>query len=385
MKKIVLLGATGSVGRSTISLIDDNKQDFELIGVCCQKNIDAMRKIISSHPSIRFCYIESKEGTEILKKEFPSVVFYNQEEGILKLLEDSSCDLLVNALVGFAGLVPTVKALELNLDVALANKETLVVGGELINKLLKEHPLSHLYPIDSEHVALSKCLKAKKDTDVLRLILTASGGSFRDLSREELQNVTVEDALKHPSWSMGDKITIDSATMINKGFEIIEAHYLFGIPEERIDVLLHDESVIHSMIECSDHSFVADLGIADMRIPISYALYGESYHHNNLPSLDLEKMQTLHFRKLDNKRYPGLDLARRALKTKGTLPCVLNAANEACNLAFRTNKLKFNRIETIIEKVMDSHRIIDNPTLDDLIYVNSWAYQEAWRLIEEEM
>lgn len=385
MKKIVLLGATGSVGRSTISLIDDNKQDFELIGVCCQKNIDAMRKIISSHPSIHFCYIESQEGTEILKKEFPSVVFYNQEEGILKLLEDSSCDLLVNALVGFAGLLPTVKAIELNLDVALANKETLVVGGELINKLLKEHPLSHLYPIDSEHVALSKCLKAKKDTDVLRLILTASGGSFRDLSREELQNVTVEDALKHPSWSMGDKITIDSATMINKGFEIIEAHYLFGIPEERIDVLLHDESVIHSMIECSDHSFVADLGIADMRIPISYAIYGECYHHNDLPSLDLEKMQTLHFRKLDNKRYPGLSLARRALKTKGTLPCVLNAANEACNLAFRTNKLKFNRIEAIIEKVMDSHRIIDNPTLEDLVYVNSWAYQEAWRLIEEEM
>ncbi len=383
MRKLILLGATGSIGSSTISIIDENAQDFKLVAVACKSNLPKMRDILLKHSDITKCYIESEENRQILEREFPNVVFYHGKKGIINMIIESEGDLIVNALVGFAGLEPTITALENNKDVALANKESLVVGGELINRLLNEKPNLHLYPIDSEHVALQKCLRGHQKEDILRLIITASGGSFRDLKREELKDVTVEMALKHPSWEMGAKITIDSATMLNKGFEIIEAHYLFNIPEEKIDVLIHDESVIHSLIEYKDHSLKADLGIADMRIPIAYALYGSEYHFNELKSLDLSQLGTLHFRKLEVNRYPGLELARRALRVKGTLPCVLNAANEACNLAFREGKLPFYQIEEIIEKVMNSHRIIDNPTLEDLIYTNTWAYQEALSLIEE--
>ena len=277
--------------------------------------------------------------------------------------------MVVNALVGFVGFVPSVYTLKNNIDLALANKESLVVGGEIIKNLLKATN-AKLYPIDSEHVALSKCLQGKRKKEIKRLVITASGGSFRDYSRDELVNVTKKDALNHPSWVMGEKITIDSATMMNKGFEVIEAKYLFDLPLEKIDILLHDESVIHSLVEFVDNSYLADLGPADMKIPIAHALYEEKRKKINTKTLNLEEMGTLHFRKMDLNRYHCVDFALKAIKIGGTLPTVLNASNEEAVYAFLEGKIKFLEIEEIISYCLNSHRVIDNPTVEDIIYVD---------------
>ena len=369
MKKICLLGSTGSIGRQTIEIINDNIKDFSLVGVSCGKNINELRKILLSNKNIKFACVQDEENISLLEEEFKDVTFYYGDEGLIKLIDSSSCDMVVNALVGFVGFIPSVHTISKNIDLALANKESLVVGGELINDLLKKST-SKLYPIDSEHVALAKCLKGKKKKEIKRLVITASGGSFRDLSREELTNVTKEDALKHPSWSMGEKITIDSATMMNKGFEIIEAKHLFNLPLKKIDVLLHDESVIHSLVEFVDNSYLADLGPADMKVPISYALYEGKRQKINTKVLKLEEMGTLHFRKLDLKRYPCIEYALRSIKTGGTLPCVLNASNEEAVYAFLRNEISFLEIEEIINLMISSHRVIDNPTIEDIVYID---------------
>ena len=369
MKKICLLGSTGSIGRQTIEIINDNIKDFSLVGVSCGKNINELRKILLSNKNIKFACVQDEENISLLEEEFKDVTFYYGDEGLIKLIDSSSCDMVVNALVGFVGFIPSVHTISKNIDLALANKESLVVGGELINDLLKKST-SKLYPIDSEHVALAKCLKGKKKKEIKRLVITASGGSFRDLSREELTNVTIEDALKHPSWSMGEKITIDSATMMNKGFEIIEAKHLFNLPLKKIDVLLHDESVIHSLVEFVDNSYLADLGPADMKVPISYALYEGKRQKINTKVLKLEEMGTLHFRKLDLKRYPCIEYALRSIKTGGTLPCVLNASNEEAVYAFLRNEISFLEIEEIINLMISSHRVIDNPTIEDIVYID---------------
>ena len=371
MKKICLLGSTGSIGSQTIELINENPKDFSLVAVSCGKNIELFRKILANNKNIKWACVQLENDYLVLKEEFKNINFYYGDEGLLELLQDcyKSIDLVVNALVGFAGFLPSVRTLELNTDLALANKESLVVGGEIINRILKTTN-AKLYPIDSEHVALAKCLKGKKKTEIKRLILTASGGSFRDLSREELAHVTKEDALKHPSWSMGAKITIDSATMMNKGIEVIEAKYLFNLPVDKIDILLHDESVIHSLVEFVDNSYLADLGPADMKVPIAYALYQKERKKITTRSLNLEDLGTLHFRKLDLKRYPCISYALKAIKQGGTLPCVLNASNEEAVYAFLEGKISFIEIEEIINMMLDSHRVISDPMIDDIVYVD---------------
>ena len=371
MKKICLLGSTGSIGSQTIELINENPKDFSLVAVSCGKNIELFRKILANNKNIKWACVQLENDYLVLKEEFKNINFYYGDEGLLELLQDcyKSIDLVVNALVGFAGFLPSVRTLELNTDLALANKESLVVGGEIINRILKTTN-AKLYPIDSEHVALAKCLKGKKKTEIKRLILTASGGSFRDLSREELAHVTKENALKHPSWSMGAKITIDSATMMNKGFEVIEAKYLFNLPVDKIDILLHDESVIHSLVEFVDNSYLADLGPADMKVPIAYALYQKERKKITTRSLNLEDLGTLHFRKLDLKRYPCISYALKAIKQGGTLPCVLNASNEEAVYAFLEGKISFIEIEEIINMMLDSHRVISDPMIDDIVYVD---------------
>ena len=371
MKKICLLGATGSIGSQTIELINENDKDFSLVALSCGKNIELFRKILISNKDVRYACVQLEKDYFLLKEEFKDIKFYYGDEGLLQLIQDcSNCvDLVVNALVGFAGFLPSVRTLELNIDLALANKESLVVGGEIINNLLKKNT-AKLYPIDSEHVALAKCLKGKKKKEIKRLILTASGGSFRDLSREELKKVTKEDALKHPSWSMGEKITIDSATMMNKGFEVIEAKYLFNLPISKIDILLHDESVIHSLVEFVDNSYLADLGPADMKVPISYSLYQKERKEIKTKTLNLEDLGTLHFRKLDLNRYPCISYALNAIKVGGSLPCVLNASNEEAVYAFLEGKISFIEIEEIINMMLESHRVISNPTIEDIVYVD---------------
>ena len=368
-RKICLLGITGSIGRSTIDILKEHEDEFELISCSGFSNLKALKECIRLIPSIKYIYFSSTYIEE-LKKEYPYIYFYSEHDGFDKFLSQANYDLIINALVGFIGLKPTLYAISHNIDIALANKESLVVAGELINDLLKKHPLSHLYPIDSEHVALLKCLKGRDLKDVHSLVLTASGGPFKDLSREQLKGVTLKDALHHPSWVMGDKITIDSATMVNKGLEIIEAYHLFHVKKDQIRVLLHDESYIHSLIEMKDGSYVVDIGPHDMKIPISYALFKNSYQRVNVKPLSLEDVATLHFRKLDEDRFPSLRLARYALDKLGSLPCVFNGANEEVNLAFREGRIEFYRIEEVIEMVMNKHQVKKDLSYDELAFIH---------------
>jgi 1-deoxy-D-xylulose-5-phosphate reductoisomerase len=273
---------------------------------------------------------------------------------------------LVNALVGIVGLLPTVRAIEIKRTIALANKETLVVAGDIINELLRIHGVE-LYPIDSEHSAIWQCLRGEDHKTISKLIITASGGSFRDYVRSHLESVTVEEALSHPNWSMGDKITIDSATMMNKGFEVIEAHHLFHLPPEAIETVIHRESIIHSMVEFTDHSIIAQLSDHDMHLPISYALFYPQRRENQVQSLNWTKLKQLTFSDVSFTRYPCLGCAYDALKRGGNAPAILNAANEAAVDLFLKRKISFLEIETIVGQAIQNNPWIDKPTLDELL------------------
>ena len=384
MERLVLLGATGSIGSSTIDIINQNIEEFELVGVSCGDNITRLKEILNENKFIKYVTVKNEEDRICLKKEYPSIEFFCKDEGLINLIDVSKPTMVVNALVGFVGFLPSLHTIENDIDLALANKESLVVGGELINKALLSHPKSHLYPIDSEHVAIAKCLQNSDEKEVKRIVITASGGPFRDLDKNDLKNVTLEQALKHPSWSMGKKITIDSATMMNKGFEVIEAYHLFHIGLDRITILIQDESTIHSLVEFNDNSFLADIGPSDMRVPIAHSLYRGKRHSISSRTLDIESLSTLHFRRFDEDKYPCGKFALDALKQGGTMPCVLNGANEEAVYAFLKKKIEFIEISKIVEQVMNQHRIIDNPTKEDLVYVNNWARKIAGNLIEKE-
>ena len=378
MKRIVLLGASGSIGLQTIDVVEQHPDEFEIVGLSVGKNIDVLREILKRLSVYSVC-VQNESDLPQLKEDFPDISFLSGEEGLEKLVTVEDYDVLVNALVGFVGLNPTYKAIETGHDIALANKETLVVGGDLIMPLAKEKKV-HIYPIDSEHSAIFQCIQGAYPKDIERLIITASGGSFRSKSREELENVTVEEALAHPNWSMGEKITIDSATMMNKGFEVMEAHHLFNMPYEKIQVVMHDESIIHSMVEFKDHAVLAQLGTPDMRIPIQYALsWPRRYELNTGEPLDLTKVQTLHFHEADEERYPLLALAYEVGRRQGTLPAVMNGANEEANLAFREGKIKFLDIEdAVINAVYQVGRDEVN-SIEDL----KKADQEARKYVQE--
>jgi 1-deoxy-D-xylulose-5-phosphate reductoisomerase len=369
MKKVTILGSTGSIGSQTLEVIEENTSDFEVVGVTCGHNIAKFRNILNKFSSIKFACCEEKEDYEVLSKEYPNLTFYYGDEGLISIIKASKPNLVVNALVGFAGFIPSLTVIEEGIDLALSNKESLVVGGDLINEALAKSK-SHLYAIDSEHTALGKCLEGHSKEEVKYLVITASGGSLRDLPKEELKNVTVEKALKHPSWSMGKKITIDSATMMNKGFEVLEAMHLFHYPLEQIKILLHDESLIHSLVEFVDNSFSAEIGPNDMKTSISYALYGNTRHKVKTKELDLSLLSGLHFRKLDLDFYPCLKLAFRAIKEGGSSPCVLNAANEWAVYAFLDKKISYLDIAKYVEIALDKFKIIAHPTKDDLVLLN---------------
>ena len=381
MMKILLLGASGSIGEQTLDILKHDPKHFVLEGFSVGKRVYKIDSILTDFPTVKHIVVQNEEDYLSLKDKYPHINFYYGDQGLIDIIDNCKCDMMVNALVGFVGLVPTVHALKNNIDVALSNKEAIVVGGEILKQILKTSK-AKIYPIDSEHVAIDKCLKGNK-SDLKRIILTASGGSFRHLTREQLKDVTVEEALKHPSWSMGNKITIDSATMMNKGFEMIEAYYLFDVPMHKIDIVLHDESKVHSLIECKDGSFVADIGPSDMRIPIAYALYKKKRKAKPSSTLALKDFMTFHFHEFDEKRFPCVTFAKKALKHKGTMPAVLNAANEEAVYAFLNKEISFLEIEKIIETCMNSHRVIDNPTLEDLVYVDKITRQEVRRLIKE--
>ena len=380
MKNLVLLGASGSIGRQTIDVVLQHPDLFAVRALSVGRNIGQLRKILKDVPVDQVC-VQNPEDARLLKTEYPSVEFLSGDEGLDILAQRNDYDVLVNALVGFAGFSPTLKAIESGHDVALANKETLVVGGQLIYDALKKHGRS-LYPIDSEHSAIFQCLQGNRKKDVRRLIITASGGAFRRLSRDQLTDVTAADALAHPNWSMGDKITIDSATMMNKGFEVTEAHWLFDMDYDRIDVLMHDESVVHSMVEFIDHSVMAQMGAPDMRLPIQYALsWPERFELQQDEPLDLAAIGTLHFRSPDYERFPLLKLAYEAGKKGGNLDAVMNAANEAANLAFREGKIPFLMIEDIIISAVRDAAFSEVKCVEDLLEADRFGREYAEEMI----
>ncbi len=352
MKDVFIVGVTGSIGTQTLDIIRQYNNEFNLVGIGIGNNIELGKKIIEEfRPKI----ISIKNKCDLNLSYQPEI--YYGDEGLLKVASYKTERemIFVNSLVGISGLLPTVYAIKARKNIALANKETLVVAGDIINFLVKEYNVS-LLPIDSEHSAILECLKGENKNDIKNLIITASGGSFRNKTREELINVTKEDALKHPNWSMGNKITIDSATMMNKGFEVIEAHYLFNVPYEKIKTILHKESIVHSMVEFNDGVIKAALGTPDMHIPIAYALRYPNHEKIN-GSDDFSLIgKNLHFEELSTERFPCLAYAYLALEKGGIYRAVLNAANEAAVKLFLEDKIPFLKIEEIIYQELSNDK-----------------------------
>nr|WP_017554495.1 1-deoxy-D-xylulose-5-phosphate reductoisomerase [Heyndrickxia coagulans] len=366
MKRISLLGATGSIGTQTLDVIRNHPEAFRLAAFSAGRNLNLTRKIISEfHPAL--VSVADKEDCARLKTEFGDspVVLYG-EKGMVETAVYAESDILVNAVLGSVGLLPTLEAIRAGKTVAIANKETLVTAGHLVMDAAKRAGTAIL-PIDSEHSAIFQCLQGENRNEIERLIITASGGSFRDYTREQLETVTVKDALNHPNWSMGAKITVDSATMMNKGLEVIEAHWLFGLPFEKIDTILHRESIIHSLVEFRDSSVKAQLGMPDMRIPIQYALgFPKRLPLPDAKRLHLAEIGRLHFEKMDEERFYCLKLAYEAGKAGGSMPAVLNAANEAAVHAFLQEKIAFLQIDQLIEKALARHNVIIHPDLETI-------------------
>ena len=383
MMKVCLLGASGSIGKQTIDVMLKNPQDFDLVAFSVGHQVKQISKILKKYPNVQHICVKDEFDCINFQRRHPKLHFYWGDEGLNQLILDSEPDMVVNALVGFVGLKPTLVALENNKIVCLANKEALVVGGQLVNKLLAEGK-GKLYPIDSEHVALAKCLSVDNQ-DVDKLIITASGGAFRHLMRRDLLDVTAGDALKHPTWKMGPKITIDCATMANKTFEIIEAHYLFNYPIEKIDVLLHDESLVHSLVKYNNGFYRLDYGKPDMRVPIKYALYQGITDYQTVLVSDYHHYKNCHFHPFDIIRYPIVKWAKVVIEHKGTYGAVLNAANEVAVQAFLNNEIPFLMIEEIVDHFMDTHKNIPNPSYEIIEVIDHSIRKQTREYIERRM
>lgn len=378
LKKIAILGSTGSIGTQTLDVIAANPEQFEVVGLAAGNNVDRLREQVRAfRPQV--VSVATRELAQLLDPDLPegTQVYYG-DQGLLEVANSPDADLVVSALVGSAGLRPTLAAIEAGKTIGLANKETLVTAGHIVTELAAKRGV-RLLPVDSEHSAIFQCLNGESQQAMTRMILTASGGSFRDLGREQLGEVTVEQALRHPNWSMGAKITIDCATMMNKGFEVIEAHWLFDMPYEKIDVLIHPESVIHSMVQFQDHSMMAQLGTPDMRVPIQYALTYPERRPSRSQPLDLAAIGSLHFREVDLKRYPCLQFAYDCGRVGGTAPTVLNAANEVAVALFLQEQIAFLDIERIITHVLEHHDVIADPDLEQIEETDRWARYQAHR------
>ena len=381
MKKISLLGATGSIGRQTMEVVRENRELFKIVAFSAGKNMTLTRQYITEFAP-ELVSVQEKEDFEALQVEFPNVRFVYGEGGLVEVAVYHSCDIVVNAVIGSVGLYPTLKAIQEKKDIAIANKETLVTAGHLVMEAAKQHGV-RILPVDSEHSAIFQALQGEKEKNIERLIITASGGSFRDLSREQLKNVTVEQALNHPNWSMGAKITIDSATMMNKGLEVIEAHWLFNLPYDQISVLLHKESIIHSMVEFHDGSVMGQLGTPDMRVPIAYALmYPDRLKNASKERLDLAKIATLHFENMSFERFPCLQYAFEAGKAGGSMPTVLNAANEVAVDLFLKGKIPFLQIESLIYQALDKHNVIERPDLETIQQIDKQTRESIYSFLQ---
>ena len=372
MKNVLLLGASGSIGTQSMDIISAHPERFCLKGFSLGKRVFMVPEILQRFPSVRYLCVQKEEDADNLRKSHPDLTIFHGDEGLAELIKACPSEMVINALVGFAGLVPSVTSLEENKILCLANKESLVVGGRIIRKLLAEGK-GKLWPIDSEHVAIAKLLSCIKREELSRVLITASGGSFRNKKRAELEGVTPEQALAHPTWSMGAKITIDSATMMNKGFEIIEADVLFDIGVDRVTPLMHDESYVHSLLELRDGTLLADISKPDMHGPIEYALMEGEVNFSPVKAKNLGEYQGFHFHDFDGDRYPAVPLALSSHKRGGNSNAVLNGANEAAVYAFLEKRLPFLGIEEEVRYALEHIPLIAEPTLEDLIKTDALA------------
>ncbi len=374
MKNISILGSTGSIGRSTIEVIRHHRDKFKIIGLSAKSNIELLIKQIEEF-SPEIVSVMDEETARALRKRV-NVEVLSGTEGLIAVATHKKADFVLSAIVGAAGLIPTLSAIKLGKTIGLANKETLVIAGKIVTEEAKKNS-ARIIPVDSEHSAIFQCLENRKTSEVRRVILTASGGPFRGRSKKELQSVKVEEALRHPNWKMGAKITVDSATLMNKGLEVIEAHWLFDLSPEKIEVLIHPESIIHSMAEFSDGTILAHLSRPDMKAPIAYALSYPERLSNIVEPLDFNSLRSLTFELPDREAFPCLDLACTALKEEGTFPAVLNAANEVAVEAFLKERIGFNDIPLLIKKVLDKHQKRPCKTIEDVLEADAWARRET--------
>lgn len=379
MKKVLLLGASGSIGSQTLDIIDKNLDRFDLVAFSVGKRSGVVEPIIQKYPHIKDVYLIDVEIAEALQSKYPHIHFYSGKDGLRDIVESADYDMCVDALVGFSGMEPAIIALERNKILCLANKEALVAGGTIINSLLKKGK-GKLYPIDSEHVAFAKCLAKTKKSDIKMLHITASGGALRHLPLEALKDATPEDALKHPTWNMGSKITIDCATMMNKGFEIIEAYYLFNYLPDKVHVLMHDESLVHSALELKDGSFVLDYGKPDMHGPIEYALMEANIDYELKHISSLEELKECHFHEYNKDRYPLCELAKKCLYEGASKMIALNAANEVAVNRFLNHEIGYLDIYRIVKTVVDHTDIDKNPSLLKIKEIDSLSRKEAYSL-----
>ncbi len=383
MKRIAILGSTGSIGTQSLEVIAQNPNKFEVEVLTANNNVDLLiRQAKKYQPNAVVIANKDKykQVSEALKNE--PIKIYAGSDAINQVAQMDTVDQVITAMVGYSGLIPTYHAVKAGKNIALANKETLVVAGELITKIAHEKKVEIL-PVDSEHSAIFQCLVGEFMNPIEKIILTCSGGPFRGKSVEELRHVKVDDALAHPNWEMGAKITIDSATLMNKGFEMIEAHWLFGVPSSKIEVIVHPESIVHSIVQFEDGSMKAQMGLPDMKLPIQYAIGFPERIKNNFPRFNFLDYPTLNFEPPNTKIFRNLALSFEALETGGNMPCVLNAANEVVVEAFLNRKIGFLQIPEIIEEAMHKVAWIKKPDLEDLIQTNAETRRRTELLIEE--
>jgi 1-deoxy-D-xylulose-5-phosphate reductoisomerase len=381
MKKLTILGSTGSIGVSTLEIVAAHPDKFEIVALTAGNNLDLLKRQIEKFSPQVVAVVTAESAKKLngmLNGKKPEILC--GIPGMIKVASATDATMVVAAIVGSAGLVPAVAAIKAGKDIALANKETLVAAGRLVMDLVEQHGVK-LYPVDSEHSAVFQSLQGHKGENVERIILTASGGPFLNYPLEKLSHVSVSDALSHPNWSMGQKITIDSATMMNKGLEIIEARWLFDMTPDRIDVVIHPQSIIHSMVEYIDGCVMAQLGVPDMKAPIAYALTYPERARTGVKPLDLTEISTLSFFKPDLTRFPALKLAYRSLQDGESMPAVMNAANEVAVEAFLSGKIKFTDIVTIIEKTMNLHKPHCLDSLDEVLSLDIWSREKTRELL----
>ncbi len=387
MKAITLVGSTGSIGTQTLDIVTQYPDQFRIVGLAAGNNVEMLAaQIRQFRPEI--AAICSEDKLPALKEAIidldPQPILLAGDAGVIEVARYGDSQTVVTGIVGCAGLLPTIAAIEAGKDIALANKETLIAGAPVVLPLVEKHGVK-LLPADSEHSAIFQCLQGVPKEGLRKILLTASGGAFRDWDVEKLADVTVADALKHPNWSMGRKITVDSATLMNKGLEVIEAHFLFGLDYDNIEIVIHPQSIIHSLIELQDTSVLAQLGWPDMRLPLLYALSWPDRIYTNWERLDLVKAGNLTFREPDHQKYPCMQLAYAVGKAGGSMPAVLNAANEQAVALFLDEKIRFLDIPRCIEWVCDRHQNDNraNPTLDDILAADKWARQEVLTATEK--